>query len=230
MANWKDLLPPYNERPISAYGTIVPKVLVIHQTTGDMDDGSDAVAYMFSRNDGIRWHWTVGADGTAWRHGDFTDMMAHALGINSISVGIEHDMPVTATPPEAMYETSARIAAAFCRYIGRAPSRDFIIGHDEDHRYGGTSTHTDPGDLWDWDHYMDLVRGVYEGDDAMYKEFKAGWLAFRRGDSLPADASADFGFGFRSAQYAAANPAPGPAGEVPVHHHPHTHVTGPAVP
>ena len=163
--SWKDYLPPYNERPIEPYGTIVPRVLVIHQTTGDMDDGSDAVAYMFSRTDGIRWHWTVGADGTAWWHAGFNAWMAHALGINDISVGIEHDMPLEATPPEAMYETSAKIAAAFCHYIEREPSREFIIGHNEDFKYGGTSTHTDPGDKWDWGHYMALVRAAYEGDN-----------------------------------------------------------------
>lgn len=170
---WRDLLPPFRYRPIADYGFIRPYVFVVHQTVGDQDDGADAVAYMFSRDDGIRWHWTVGADGTAWKHAEWNEMMAHALGINSIAVGVEHDMKPDQRVPEAMYETSARICAAFCRWLGKEPSREFVIGHDEDHKYGGESTHTDPGPTWDWVHYMGIVRRAYGGDEEMTDAEKA---------------------------------------------------------
>ena len=217
---WADYLPPYRDRPIGSYGWIRPRVLVIHQTTGDMDDGSDAVAYMFSRDDGIRWHWTVGADGTAWRHADFARMMAHALGINSISVGIEHDMPATGVqPPRTMLETSASIAAAFCHFIRRAPSREFIIGHNEDHRFGGTSSHSDPVN-WPWGDYMELVRAKYEGEDMAFEEFKKGWQSYRDGANLPEDAAGDFKWGWLQARSALTSPKP------EEHEHPHIHEHG----
>jgi len=142
---------------------------------------------MFSRDDGIRWHWTVGFDGTAWEHASFTSMMAGARGLNGFSVSIEHDLPCTkeAVPSEAMLKTSAQIVAAFCRFIGKKPDRNFIIGHVEDDTtrragedgsgftaWGGTSTHSDPVGGWPWKHYMDLVNEAYGGDEMTDAEKK----------------------------------------------------------
>ncbi|MGQ0668074.1 MAG: N-acetylmuramoyl-L-alanine amidase, partial [Actinomycetota bacterium] len=94
-------------------------------------------------------------------------------GINSISVGIEHAGESAKTPwahfPSQL-ATSAKIAAAFCQFIGRAPSREFIIGHVEDARFGGTSTHTDPGPHWPWDDYMAAVQAAYEEEDMTPEE------------------------------------------------------------
>ena len=232
---WQDYLPPHKDKPIADYGTISPRAIVIHQTTGDMDDGADAVAYMFSRDDGVRWHWTVGADGTVWKHGEFTDMMAGTKGMNSFSVAIEHDMGVNDDAPEILLERSAQIVAAFCHFIGKKPSRDFIVGHDEDNTnkrqeydgndwtvWGGTSTHTDPGDKWPWRHYMDLVEAAYRGETPMTEEqkkklaevaaFQAGieaWMANPDPARVPAESwTAKKRAGFKFAKGAWLQPKP----------------------
>lgn len=168
MAKWEDFLPPFKNMPARPYGSVTPKVLVIHQTVGDADDGSDAAALCVSRSkqgEAGTWHWTVGFTGAAYKHLDWTEEGAHDMGINSISVGIEHDMMPDRLPSEAMYVTSAHIAAAYAHAIGKKPTRRWIIGHDEDHKFGGDSTHTDPGDKWDWEGYMKIVNAVYRGEE-----------------------------------------------------------------
>lgn len=179
---WKDYLPEFKEALVSRDKKTAKKVIVIHETCGDKDDGSDAARYNQTRKDGIHQHWTVGYDGTAWLAFHFAWMGSCQKGINDIGVGIEHDLPCTKAdvPSEEQLVTSAQIVAAFCHFIGKEPSRDFIIGHVEDNTtkrqgeegddwtaWGGTSTHTNPVGGWPWKHYMKLVWSFYKGDDDM---------------------------------------------------------------
>ena len=237
--SWKDYLPPYRDYPVEPYGSISPKVLVIHKTTGDKDDGADAAAYCRNHPEGYRWHWTVGYDGTAWKHAEFNDLMAHAAGINSLSVGIENDLGSGDAPSEAMLEATASIAAAFCHFIGRTPDRDFIIGHVEDDlatrdgspgdewtRWGGDSSHTDPRPAWDWDDFMRRVQAHYKGGSDMSQEFDdydAGWDAFVAGKDLDPAWNRQKKQGWTHARYAGGNPKPGEPGP---HEHPHVHALG----
>lgn len=91
---------------------------------------------------------------TAWHAGNWT--------YNQRSIGIEHEGYI-ADPgrwyTEAMYVSSARLTRHLCDKYGIPKDRAHIIGHVE----VPTATHTDPGDGWDWAHYMDLVRGVPAG-------------------------------------------------------------------
>ncbi|MFW3464115.1 N-acetylmuramoyl-L-alanine amidase [Streptomyces sp. 058-1L] len=75
--------------------------------------------------------------------------------VNTRSIGIEHegwvDRPEYFTP--VMYLRSARLTADICERHGIPKDRAHIIGH---HEVPG-SDHTDPGVLWDWERYLQLV-------------------------------------------------------------------------
>ncbi|MET8679505.1 N-acetylmuramoyl-L-alanine amidase [Streptomyces sp. NPDC004647] len=80
---------------------------------------------------------------------------------NTRSIGIEHegwvDRPEYFT--DAMYESSATLAAYLCEAYGIPKDRDHIIGHVE----VPGSDHTDPGPLWDWPRYIRLVKSTRTG-------------------------------------------------------------------
>jgi len=62
--------------------------------------------------------------------------------------------------PKLMNAMAAEVVA-ICDFWKRVPSRDFIIGHYEDEKFGGTSTHQDPMPGWDWAEFMELVELHY---------------------------------------------------------------------
>jgi N-acetyl-anhydromuramyl-L-alanine amidase AmpD len=80
-------------------------------------------------------------------------------GWNDRSIGIEHEdfAHDKTAPPEAMLKESADLVAYLCKHYGIPADRQHIIGHSE---VPGV-THTDPGELWPWDHYMALVQEAY---------------------------------------------------------------------
>ncbi|KUL35079.1 amidase [Streptomyces sp. NRRL F-4489] len=86
----------------------------------------------------------------AWHAGNWS--------YNTRSIGIEHegwvDDPKWFT--ESLYTHSALLTAAICDRYGIPKDRQHIIGHVE---VPGTD-HTDPGQYWDWAHYMDLVKSA----------------------------------------------------------------------
>lgn len=77
---------------------------------------------------------------------------------NERSVGIEHEGFVERRQDltDEMYEASARLTARICARYDIPVDREHIIGHVE---VPGTD-HTDPGEHWDWDRYMKLVRAA----------------------------------------------------------------------
>ncbi|MEV7324683.1 N-acetylmuramoyl-L-alanine amidase [Streptomyces sp. NPDC093970] len=103
-------------------------------------------------------HYIVRKDGRITQLVRELDVAFHAgnRSYNERSVGIEHegfvDRPQDFT--YAMYAASARLTAAICRRYGMPPDREHVIGHVE---VPGTD-HTDPGEHWDWDRYLGLVR------------------------------------------------------------------------
>lgn len=164
-------LPPHKTLLVPSGGTIAPVVLVIHVSQNNV--GANVAGYNKTNADGYHWHWTFAQDGTAWRQLTYTQKGVHDAGINEISIGFEHagfcepsSEPLTdfAKFP-AMLDASAQVAADFAHFIGKSPSRDWIIGHVEDEKWGGTSTHVDPGDLWPWDDYMDRVNKFYDAEE-----------------------------------------------------------------
>ncbi|MGW2346743.1 N-acetylmuramoyl-L-alanine amidase [Streptomyces sp. NPDC001661] len=113
---------------------------------------------------GAAAHYVVRQDGHIAQMIRELDVAFHAgnRDYNERSVGIEHegfvDRPEDFT--DAMYEASARLTARICRRYDMPVDREHIIGHVE---VPGTD-HTDPGQHWDWDRYIRLVKAAYERD------------------------------------------------------------------
>ena len=125
--------------------------------------------YNIRSSDGQITQMVVEGD-TAWHGGNWY--------FNQRSVGIEHEGYV-ADPgrwyTEAMYVASARLTRALCDKYRIPIDRAHIIGHYQIPRSGsgapcavtatncgGAGGHTDPGNgggAWNWNHFMDLVRG-----------------------------------------------------------------------
>ena len=124
-------------------------------------------------------HYVIGQDGEVVQMVRDNDVAWHASAVNSRSIGIEHvahpahaavtaraataDRParrakaaVPALPPsEAQYRASARLVAWLCAQHGIPVDRDHILGHIE---AAPRDNHDCPSRMWQWDHYMDMVR------------------------------------------------------------------------
>jgi hypothetical protein len=103
-------------------------------------------------------HYIVRKDGRVTQMVRELDVAFHAGNreYNERSVGIEHEgfVEYASTFTDAMYEASARLAAAICGRYGIPVDREHIIGHAQ---VPGTD-HTDPGPYWNWGRYVGLVR------------------------------------------------------------------------
>lgn len=113
--------------------------------------------------------------------GDITQMVEeqyyawHAVCLNTYSLGIEHEgfvaNPAWYTPE--MYVASAKLTKYMCDKYQIPKDRNHIVGHDSHLNqawvdwavangypatFGTCNSHTDPGQYWDWDFYMQLVR------------------------------------------------------------------------
>ncbi|GEC06866.1 N-acetylmuramoyl-L-alanine amidase [Streptomyces spinoverrucosus] len=130
-------------------------MVIIHVTQGSFDS---AVRVFQDPGHGAASHYIVRKDGHIAQMIRELDVAYHAgnRDYNERSVGIEHagfvDRPQDFT--DAMYAASARLTAGICARYGIPVDREHIIGHVE---VPGTD-HTDPGEHWDWDRYMKLVR------------------------------------------------------------------------
>lgn len=126
-------------------------------------------------------HYNIrSSDGEITQMVDESDTAWHAgnSNINGRSVGIEHEGFV-ADPgrwnTEQMYASSARLVRMLCDRYRIPIDREHIIGHYQVPRSGtgapcatnatncgGSNGHTDPGPggtAWNWNHFLDLVRG-----------------------------------------------------------------------
>jgi len=100
----------------------------------------------------------------------------HARCWNTWMFGTEHEGFVSSPAwySEAMYQASAGLQRHLCDVYGIPKDRNHIIGHDEKktaawrvwmtNNYPAIdptcNTHTDPGQYWNWTHFMDLVVGA----------------------------------------------------------------------
>ncbi|WP_328501543.1 N-acetylmuramoyl-L-alanine amidase [Streptomyces sp. NBC_00457] len=145
-ANWRRA-----DRP-DDYGV---DMVIIHVTQGSFDS---AVKAFQDPGHQAAAHYIVGQDGRVLQMIRELDVAYHAgnRDYNERSIGIEHegfvDRPEDLT--DEMYEASARLTARICARYDLPVDREHIIGHVE---VPGTD-HTDPGEHWDWDRYMKLVR------------------------------------------------------------------------
>lgn len=118
-------------------------------------------------------HYTIqSSDGFIAQSVSEKDIAWHAgnWGYNRRSIGIEHegyvDKPAFFT--EAMYRSSARLAAYLCDKYHIPVDRGHIIGHSEvPHtikvgQYGGWAEHKDPGRYFDWNKYFLYIRACLD--------------------------------------------------------------------
>jgi hypothetical protein len=133
-------------------------MVVVHVTQGSY---ASAVKVFQDPAHRAATHYIVRQDGRIAQMIRELDVAYHAgnRSYNERSIGIEHegfvDRPQDFT--DAMYAASARLTAGICRRYEIPVDREHIIGHVE---VPGTD-HTDPGEHWDWDRYMRLVREAY---------------------------------------------------------------------
>lgn len=128
--------------------------IVVHTVEGSQQS---AVETFRSGPRKVSAHYVVGDDGSIVQCVTDEDTAFHAKGMNARSIGIEHsgfaDRPGTWT--RLKYESSARLARSLCDRHGIPIDRAHILGHVE----VPGSTHHDPGEHFDWDLYMALIRG-----------------------------------------------------------------------
>ncbi|HEY3683765.1 MAG TPA: N-acetylmuramoyl-L-alanine amidase [Streptosporangiaceae bacterium] len=139
--------------------------IVIHDTEETYDktkqlftDPTSAVSahYVVRSSDGQITQMVPTRD-IAWQAGNWD--------VNMHSIGIEHEGYVDKGATwftEPMYRSSARLVRYLAHRFGIPVDRGHIFGHDNvpgQDTKGTASMHTDPGPYWNWDHYLDLVRG-----------------------------------------------------------------------
>lgn len=95
-------------------------------------------------------------DGEITQMVDDSDYAWHVFCLNETAIGIEHEGFVgegSTWYTDAMYQESAKLTAWLVNQYLIPLDRTHILGHDET----GCTDHGDPGVMWDWDKYMQLV-------------------------------------------------------------------------
>ena len=139
--------------------------IIVHTIQGS---AAGAAAWFQNPSSRVSAHYIVrSSDGAVMQSVAEKDIGWHAgnWAYNETSVGIEHEGFVSDCSwyTDALYRSSARLAAYLAKKYGIPADRAHIIGHneipdpDEPGHYGGAGNHTDPGPCWSWTRYMGLV-------------------------------------------------------------------------
>jgi len=145
--------------------TLAVRYIVIHDTEGSyagtLSEFQNPLAYVSA-------HYVIrSSDGAVTQMVPTKDVAWHAGNwwLNAHSIGIEHEgfaVDGASWFTEAMYRSSARLVRYLAAKYNIPLDREHILGHDN--VVGPTPAtvagmHWDPGPFWDWDHYMQLLRG-----------------------------------------------------------------------
>ncbi|MCC6484677.1 MAG: N-acetylmuramoyl-L-alanine amidase [Armatimonadetes bacterium] len=108
-------------------------------------------------------HYVVDSAGTVWQMVRESQTAWHAGCYNGRSVGIEHEGYASASShPKALYDGSAALTRNICDRWGIPKEKRAvgpgIIGH-VDVTNCCCGSHTDPGNGWDWNYYIQQVAG-----------------------------------------------------------------------
>ena len=157
---WKSAHPE-NYRVSDRENTYDIKYIVIHTTEGTYQNTIDWFGKAHDPDPPTSAHYVINKEGT-----EITQMVLdkdiayHAgnWGYNTLSIGIEHEG--YANDPDwifsqNMYEKSASLVRWLCDQYDIPQDRAHIIEHSRI-----VSTRFDPGRYWDWNYYMDLIRGT----------------------------------------------------------------------
>jgi N-acetyl-anhydromuramyl-L-alanine amidase AmpD len=145
------------------------RYIVIHDTESSYDSTINSAQNPWEEKAS---HYVIrSSDGEVTQLIRTKDVGWHAANwnINSQSIGIEHEGHAAEGGwyTEAMYQASAKLV----RYLAakyRIPlDRTHIVGHEDveaDSPKRVAGAHWDPGPLWDWNHYMDLLHSPAHTD------------------------------------------------------------------
>jgi len=154
--------------------------VIIHVIEGS---AQAAINWFKDPRAGASSHYIVDYDGTVYQMVKEKDIAWHAgnWAYNEHSIGIEHaGYAEQKMFTEEEYRASAKLVAHLLKKYNVSlqhleglapadPSRGSgIIGHNQvpdpadPSVGGGKSHHYDPGENWDWKHYMELVKQYYE--------------------------------------------------------------------
>ncbi len=149
----------------SRNGTGIDRV-VIHTCQGGY---AGCVSWLRNPAANASAHYVVSSGGEVSQLVENRNSAWHAQCYNRRSIGIEHEGFV-ADPgrwfTDAMYRSSANLVRWLCDHHGIPKDRAHIVGHVEVPPECNTSRHTDPGNGWDWDRFLRLVRGESPEPDA----------------------------------------------------------------
>ncbi len=151
-------------------------------------EGSAAGARSWFKNCSaqVSAHYVVSEAGGVWQCVDEDYKAWHASCYNSRAIGIEHEgYAASGSHPAALYNASGLLTRHLCDRWGipkqKRTSGPGVIGHiDVTHCCCGT--HTDPGNGWDWNYYIQQVNGGAPPPPT--------WAASYRGQSYPATMTA----------------------------------------
>ncbi|OGL89122.1 hypothetical protein A3H75_00310 [Candidatus Uhrbacteria bacterium RIFCSPLOWO2_02_FULL_51_9] len=102
-------------------------------------------------------HFVVSTDGDVTQMVEIKDIGHHDSCRDARTIGIEHEGHVNDPArwyTDEMYQASAELVAWLVEAYDLSVSRAHVLGHGDG---VDCSDHTDPGDGWNWDHYMTLV-------------------------------------------------------------------------
>lgn len=145
----------------SRNGRRVSKI-IIHTMQGSFQS---AISWFNDARSQVSAHYSIGNAGQSTQHVGESFAAWHAGNgeYNMSTVGIEHEGFVDdgKKPTEQMYHESARISAGIC-YRHKLPvNRTTFIGHVNVPNQ--ISVRTDPGNEWDWNKYLALVKHYLSG-------------------------------------------------------------------
>ncbi|MEE4544672.1 N-acetylmuramoyl-L-alanine amidase [Streptomyces sp. V4-01] len=146
--------------------------IVIHDLESTYQDGVDGLA---NPSNGVSTHYVMrSSDGAVTQMVPTKDIAFHAgnYSTNLHSIGIEHEgyaVQGATWYTEAQYEATADLVTYLAGRFGIPLDRQHILGHDD--VAGPNSSlvsgmHWDPGNGWDWDHFMRLVGRPLSGAHA----------------------------------------------------------------
>lgn len=148
------------------------KYIVIHDTEGSYQSAIDhfqdttsyvSCNYVIRSSDGAVTQMVRNQD-VGWCAGDWY--------VNMHSINIEHEGFAAngkAWYTEAMYASSAKLVRYLAKKYNIPLDRQHIIGHDNiptTNPLSMPNQHWDPGPYWDWNHYMALLHGVSDKQEA----------------------------------------------------------------
>ncbi|KOG61350.1 amidase [Streptomyces antibioticus] len=143
--------------------------IVIHDLETTYDAG---VKGLSSQTNSAATHYVMrSSDGAVTQMVPTKDIAFHAgnYSMNLHSIGIEHEGYAAQGATwytEAQYEATADLVTYLAARFGIPLDRQHVIGHDnvdspDDAHAAGM--HWDPGNGWDWDHFMTLLGRPYSG-------------------------------------------------------------------